>query len=180
MQSLHHTFIEELPMVKHQSLLHLRFSWIKRKHHDLDPVSPLFSRFWTMLFLFHALNTQYSRSRQRDPDASIWIKTRPYMLVPILLLFFSNLTVMAVHVNGDILEGKLQKKWKKAGLRECYPVSVTRILVIEPSCFLHRFWDLKASLLPTMSKPWSHQQQRCKENLLMETAKARQVSLTWK
>lgn len=60
------------------------------------------------MFPFHALNT-HSRLRQRDPDASVWTKTRPYSLVPRLSLFLSNLTVMAVHVNGDTLEGKLQK-----------------------------------------------------------------------
>lgn len=167
-------------MVSVKSLLNFREDSLNQKKSWQSGLHITFIlTIWIMMFLVHALNT-HSRLRQWDSDTSIWIKPRLYALAPRLSLFFSNLTVMAVHVNGGILEGKLQKIWKRASLMECYTVSVTTTLVTEPSCSLHWFWDLKATLLPTVSKPWSHQQQIWKETPLVETAKTRQVSLMWK
>lgn len=83
---------------------------------------------------------------------------------------------MAVHVYWGILEGKLQIYEREL----VYTVNVARTLYKSIHISFIYSWDLQAILLPTKSKAWSHQQQMWKENPLMETAKARQVSLMWK
>lgn len=86
---------------------------------------------------FHALNT-HSGLIQR-PSSFNTDKNSPHTLVPRILLFFSNLTVTAVRVHWDILEGKLQKIQQKASLmkcsRQCYQNSRYRAFM-DPSSIL--------------------------------------------